>query len=260
VAKYCKLVIKWRSLELERYGGRMKKLVMVLLAIGVIGVADADSYKNSYRKITSAGKFYEYIEPVVKDQVSLAVALFYNSNEAKVQKQQDGDKEARKRAQEFARLIKKQIKDQLDVFKRASRSIQEVSFYSIDLADKNNKQLANRFTIKYSPEIRLFRRGKQVRDDNKKIVAIKGDFAQEITLDESAILSFANKHFAHDIQTILKAKAKARRELELARASAPRFTSVSFGMGYGPYGWGGGFGWGFGGGFGCYRCGYGWCC
>lgn len=275
VAKYCKFAIKSSTLELGRYGGSMKKLIMALVVMGfvsIVGFLRADSYKNSYRKISSAGRFYEYIEPVVKDQVSLGVALFYNSNEAKVQKQQDRDitKEARARAQAFARLIKKQIHAQLDEFKRASRGIKEVEFYSIDLADKNNKQLASRFAIRYSPEIRLFKRGKQVRVDDK-VVAIKGDFAQEIMLDESIMLSFVKKHFSRDIQLILQAKAKARRELELARASAPRFTSVAFGMGYGPYGWGGGWGgpywgmgmgWGggWGGGWGCYRCGFGWCC
>ncbi len=238
----------------------MKSLLVFILSILTIVTMRADAYRATpaqYRTVSSVSHFYTYIQPQVEDQLSLAVALFYNSKEGAESEKQDKDE--RKQVQEFRTYIKKMIKNQLDAFRQTSKSFKEVDFLSIDVANKDNSQLAQTFAIQYSPEIRLFRRGKPVRI-NDKLLAIKGDFAQEILLNESTISSFVHKHFDIDIQTILNAKKKAKDALDLARASAPRYTNVSFGMGYGPY-WGGyyGPGWGWGGwGWGG-RCGFGWC-
>jgi hypothetical protein len=241
----------------------MKKLIVMVCGISIISVTCTDAAR--YRNIKSANSFYTMITPRERDQLTLAAVLFYDSAEgANVSRAQERaqDNDTRNRAREFSRLIKRHIKKQLDEFKHASRSMTEVDFYSVDLALKDNRQLADRFSITYSPEVLLFRRGKPLRVSEGKMRALKGDFAQELILDESAIITFVTKYFDHDIQQILQEKADAKRELELARASAPRYTSVSFGMGYGPYGyWGGPYwGWGWGGGWGCYRCGFGWCC
>lgn len=222
---------------------------------------------DNYRKTNSVSRFYEIIQPKVKDELTLSAVLFYDSSEGDQVKHADNkdkDVDVRKQAREFRSFIKKQIKKQLDDFRNASRALKEVDFLSVDLADKDISQLRATFDVRYSPEIRLFKRGNPLKIDNK-IVAIKGDFAQEIILNESKILSFVHKHFDHDIQTLIKARIKAKHELDVAYASAPRATNFSLGFGYGPYGYGypyGGWGWGggWGGGWGCYRCGFGMCC
>ena len=192
----------------------MKNWLVFSVSILVIITANADAYKATqaqYRAVSSASRFYTYIQPQVEDQLSLAVGLFYNSKEGAGPGVQD--KNERKQAQEFRAHIKKMIKNQLDAFKQTSKSFKEVDFLSIDIARKDNSELARTFAIKYSPEIRLFRRGKPVRI-NDKLLALKGDFAQELLLNESAISTFVHRHFDTDIQTILSAKKKARDALD----------------------------------------------
>jgi len=237
---------------------RAKLFLSVLFFALFVGIS-ADNYHGA----SSVARFYDIIQPKVKDELRLSVVLFYDGKEGDSSVKDAGDdSDARKRARDFRSFIKKQIKEQLGDFKNASRAIKEVDFLSVDLAHDDVGQLRAMFDIKYSPEIRLFKRGNVLKVDNK-IVALKGDFAQKALLNESKILSFVHKYFDHDIQTLIKARIKAKHELDLAYASAPRATNFSLGFGYGPYGYGypyGGWGWGWGGGWGCYRCGFGMCC
>jgi hypothetical protein len=224
----------------------MNKKIVYMLIVGVclLGVRVLTA---KYRTVESAGKLYEYIEPQVQDQLTLTAVLFYDSSEGE---KAQGD---RKAAQKFRSNIKKLINKQREAFKQASKGFSEVDFLSVDLKSNKTQPLAKAYAIAYSPEVRLFKRGKPFKRNNS-MVALKGDFAQGMTITEPSIAKFVNKYFSDDVQKILVAKAKAAQELQIARASAPRYSNFNLGVGYGwggypGWGWGGGWGWGWSGGW-----------
>lgn len=227
----------------------MEQKITCLLIIAVF-LSSTVIVSAKYRTVESAGRFYEYIEPQVKDQLTLTAVLFYDSSEGEKVKSVDGDKKA---AQQFRSKIKKLISKQRDTFKQASKGFSEIDFLSVDLKSNKTQPLAKAYAIAYSPEVRLFRRGKPFKHNNS-MVALKGDFAQNMSIAEPSIAKFVDKYFSDDVQKILTAKAKAERELQIARASAPRYSNFNLGVGYG---WGGYPGWGWGGGWG-WGAGWGW--
>lgn len=220
----------------------MKRLICFLLLIGGLHA--------KYEKIRSASAFYKYLEPSVKDQLTLAAVLFYDKNEGKVPKGLGN--EQRKLAQEHHREIAKNIKAQKRAFENTARAFKEVDLLSVDVGDKDNIQLRDAYQVAYYPTLRLFRKGEPVIVDGKN-VELKGDFNQGMIFEEPAISQFVRAHFGEDIDTIIKAKAKAQWELEKRRASAPKYYNYGpyWGWGWGGYGgwgWGGYGGWGWGGG------------
>ena len=196
-----------------------------------------------YEKIRSASKFYKYLEPSLKDQLTLAVALFYDKSEGKVPK--GLDKEQRQIARDYHKEIKKRIKEQTSAFKNTSKAFKEVDFLSVDLGDNNNIQLRDAYSVSYYPTLKFFKKGAPVLINNKAL-ELHGDFGQGMIFEEPEISQFVRSHFGQDIDMVIKAKAKAKWELEKRRASAPKYYN------YGPYwGWGGYGGWGYGGRRGC---------
>ena len=202
-----------------------------------------------YEKIRSASKFYKYLEPGLKDQLALTIALFYDKDEGKVPK--DLSKEQRKIARDYHKEIKKRLKEQTTAFKNTSKAFKEVDFLSVDLADKDNIQLRDAYNISYYPTLKLFKKGEPVVDANNKPVEQYGDFSQGIIFEEPDISQLVRSHFGDEIDMIIKAKAKAQWELDKLRAAAPKYYG-GWGWGYGGWGYGGwgwgypGWGWGYG--------------
>ena len=212
---------------MEKWRVVMKRLICLLVLIGGLHA--------KYEKIRSASAFYKYLEPSVKDQLTLAAVLFYDKNEGKVPK--DLGKEQRKLAQEHHREIAKNITAQKRAFEHTARAFKEVDLLSVDVGDRNNIQLRDAYQISYYPTLRLFKKGEPLVVDGKN-VELKGDFSQGMIFEEPAISQFIRTYFGKDIDALIKAQAQAQWELEKRRASAPKYYN------YGPY-WGWGWGWGY---------------
>ena len=224
----------------------MKRYDLMLLIIVIIIVSGLGA---KYYKVSSTSKFYQYLEPEVKNQVALGAVLFYDKDEGALTKGEKYTKEERKKAHDYRSKVRKRIKQQLKMFESSSKAFKEVNFLAVDISSKDNEDLAESYGIKYYPEMRLFKGGKILKVEDKT-VKLKGDFSQGIFIDEPQIVKFVKKFLGKDIDEIIKAKAQAEYELAKLRAAAPKYYNYGpywgwgwGGYGWGGYGWGGGYGW-----------------
>lgn len=237
----------------------MKKVFIVKIFIIALSAINLACARDNIRTVSSTDFFYRILAPSVESQLALTAVLFYASDQVTIPK--GVSKEEREQARKYKIQIKKRIKEQLEEFKSAARALQEVTFLVVDLAKRDTQQLEKTYNINSYPEIRLFKNGRQIKE-NKLTISLKGDFTQDQLLEEPEILQFVQKYFGKDISTIIKAKAEMKFELAKASASAPRVYGSYWGWGGpywggywgGPY-WGAGWGWGYGG-YGCGRCGW----